>query len=109
MTDKHLSLTEAVIAHLLRESDTPLYGLELVRRSASSELQLKKGTVYVTLERMEKKGLVTSFLETRAAEGSLQDKPLVPRRLYTLTNKGEEALKALEQAVAKIPGFLVRS
>ncbi len=107
---KKLSLTEAVIAHLLRESDDPLFGLELVRRSGAygSDLQLKKGTVYVTLERMEKKGLVTSILES-APPSKAEGEFYIPRRLYTLTPKGLEALEALENAVARIPGFLVRS
>ncbi|MBL1259843.1 MAG: hypothetical protein COB33_004835 [Thiotrichaceae bacterium] len=52
---KKLSLTEAVIAHLLQQSTAPLFGLELVRRSSSGKLKLKKGTIYVTLERMEKR------------------------------------------------------
>jgi len=48
-----LSLNEAIIAHLLRQSSPePLFGLELVRRSSTGKLQLKKGTIYVTLERM---------------------------------------------------------
>ncbi|HGX92321.1 MAG TPA: PadR family transcriptional regulator [Candidatus Tenderia sp.] len=106
---KKLSLTEAVIAHLLRESMTPLFGLELVRRSSGGELKLKKGTVYVTLERMEKKGLVTSILETSPPPQLKEGDFFVPRRMYTLTPKGQEALKALENAVAQIPGFLVKS
>lgn len=61
---KKLSLTEAVIAHLLRDSTAPLFGLELIRRSSSGKLKLKKGTIYVILERMEKKGLVSSERET---------------------------------------------
>lgn len=106
---KKLSLTEAVIAHLLRESKTPLFGLELVRRSSSGELKLKKGTVYVTLERMEKKGLVTSTLETSPPPQLKKGDFFIPRRMYTLTPKGLEALGALENAVAQIPGFLIKS
>ena len=103
------SLTEAVIAHLLRESTTPLFGLELVRRSSSGELKLKKGTVYVTLERMEKKGLVTSKLETSPPSDIKEGDFYIPRRMYTLTPRGLQALATLEEAVAQIPGFLVRS
>ncbi|HHM04752.1 MAG TPA: hypothetical protein ENJ19_03305 [Gammaproteobacteria bacterium] len=103
-----LSLTEAVIAHLLRQSDAPLFGLELVRRSAGGELKLKKGTIYVTLERMEKKGLVISELETAPPPHVKEGDFYIPRRLYTLTPKGMQALEALEDAVARIPGFLVK-
>ena len=103
-----LSLTEAVIAHLLRQSSTPLFGLELVRRSAGGELELKKGTIYVTLERMEKKGLVTSELETARPPHLKEGDFYIPRRMYQLTPTGIKALEALEDAVAQIPGFLSR-
>jgi len=105
---KKLSLTEAVIAHLLRESTVPLFGLELVRRSSSGKLKLKKGTIYVTLERMEKKGLVISERETSPPSHVKEGDFYIPRRLYTLTSRGSQALVILEEAVAQIPGFLVR-
>ncbi len=105
---KKLSLTEAVIAHLLQRSSVPLFGLELVRRSSSGKLKLKKGTIYVTLERMEKKGLVTSERETAPPSHLKEGDFYIPRRLYTLTPRGSQALAALEEAVAQIPGFLVR-
>ena len=105
-----LSLTEAVIAHLLRQNKPrPLYGLEMVRLSSDGELQLKKGTIYVTLERMEKKGLIVSELETRPPSDSDEGEFYIPRRMYKLTPKGLKALQALEAAVAKIPGFLQHS
>lgn len=105
-----LSLNEAIIAHLLRQSSPePLFGLELVRRSSTGKLQLKKGTIYVTLERMEKKGLVLSELETSPPPHIKEGDFYIPRRMYKLTPVGEQALVALEQAVAQIPGFLVGS
>lgn len=105
-----LSLTEAVIAHLLRQNKPkPLYGLEMVRLSSDGDLQLKKGTIYVTLERMEKKGLIVSELETTPPSEVKKGDFYIPRRMYKLTPKGTKALQALETAVAKIPGFLSRS
>lgn len=102
-----LSLTEAVIAHLLREHDPdPLYGLEMVKLSSDSELKLKKGTIYVTLERMEKKGLIVSKMEKGPPANLEKGSFYIPRRLYNLTKNGEQALIALEEAVAQIPGFL---
>ena len=55
------------------------YGLELV---AASKGRLKRGGIYVTLGRMEEKGLVSS----RAGEGG--------RRLYRMTGLGQRALFA---------------
>ena len=66
------------------------YGLELVRRSDGA---LKRGTVYVTLQRMEEKGFVRSYQEesTEPAIG-------IRRRRYEPTALGSKALAAKEAA-----------
>lgn len=63
-----------------------MYGLELVRASGGS---LRRGTVYVTLGRMEEKGYVESHPEVqeRGAIG-------LPRRLYRPTGLGLRVLDA---------------
>ena len=70
--------SERVILQLL-VAKGPCYGLELVDSSRGA---LKRGGVYVTLGRMEEKGLVRS---TVAEAG---------RRLYRPTALGERALTA---------------
>src|SRR5215211_6286842 len=76
---------ERLILELLA-SDGPMYGLQLVDESGGA---LKRGTVYVTLGRMEAKGLVES-----------QQEPLVPgaiglpRRIYRPTALGGRMLRA---------------
>jgi DNA-binding PadR family transcriptional regulator len=61
-----------------------MYGLQLV---AASRRRLKRGTVYVTLGRMEAKGYIASRLEDPPAEaGGL------PRRLYRPTALGRRVL-----------------
>ena len=67
-------------------SEGPLYGLQLVEHSAGS---LKRGTVYVTLGRMEAKGLVESQQEPLPA-GAIG----LPRRIYRPTAFGERMLRA---------------
>jgi PadR family transcriptional regulator PadR len=63
-----------------------MYGLQLV---AASRRRLKRGTVYVTLGRMEEKGYITSRLDAPPAEaGGL------PRRIYQPTALGRRVLKA---------------
>ena len=62
------------------------YGLEMVQRS---EGLLKRGSVYVVLKRMQKKGYVTS---TKEASPSPDNGP--PRRHYSATAKGAQALDA---------------
>jgi PadR family transcriptional regulator PadR len=84
---------EALILELLLEH-TEMYGLELV---AASKRRLKRGTVYVTLGRMEQKGLVTSRLEPSPARaGGL------PRRLYEATPRGRALLAAWQQMAQRL-------
>ena len=79
-----LSPKELLVLELLREQE--LYGLQLV---AASRRRLKRGTVYVTLGRMEEKGYITSTLEAApAGAGGL------PRRIYKATALGRRMLAA---------------
>lgn len=82
-----LSEKEAVILRLLIQEEEQ-YGLQLV---AASEGALKRGTVYVTLGRMEEKGYVTSRPEVRLP-GAIG----LPRRLYRPTERGRAVLAAWE-------------
>jgi PadR family transcriptional regulator len=79
-----LSRTERVILDLLRDEDT--FGLALVERSKGA---LKRGTVYVTLARMQEKGYVESRTEPGVA-GAIG----LPRRLYRPTAHGLRVLDA---------------
>lgn len=72
-----LPASERVILDILSARDA--YGLELVKASPG---RLTRGGIYVTLGRMEAKGLVSS----RTAEGG--------RRLYRATGLGRRALLA---------------
>jgi DNA-binding PadR family transcriptional regulator len=67
-------------------SDGPMFGLQLVEASRGA---LKRGTVYVTLGRMERKGFIESEQEA-AQPGAIG----LPRRLYRPTALGKRALKA---------------
>jgi PadR family transcriptional regulator, regulatory protein PadR len=80
-----LSPKERIVLELLARSGES-YGLQLV---ASSRGRLKRGTVYVTLGRMEEKGFITSRLDDppQGAGG-------LPRRLYTPTALGRRVLGA---------------
>ena len=93
-----LSGKEGLILDLLGRS-REMYGLELV---AASGGELKRGTVYVTLARMEEKGFVASRVDDDApATGGL------PRRLYAATPYGRE-LHAARVALRKrlVPRFV---
>ena len=88
---------EALILELLVRKGE-LYGLELV---AASKGRLKRGTVYVTLGRMEEKGYVTSRLQDAPPDaGGL------PRRLYQVTPLGRRIRAAWTQVARLVPEFV---
>ena len=101
MTDRipTLSAKEHAILELLGKS-RQMYGLELVTESAGA---LKRGTVYVTLGRMEEKGYIASRLEEPPAEAGG-----MPRRLYQPTTLGRRVLKAWTGAVERLMPEFVR-
>ena len=91
-----MSATEALLLDLL--GDRERFGLELV---ATSDGRVKRGSVYVTLTRMEAKGFVESRQEDRAP-GAIG----LPRRLYRSTPYGlkvRDAYRLLRDALALKP------
>jgi len=91
-----LSGKESLILELLVRHKE-LYGLQLV---AESRRRLKRGTVYVTLQRMEEKGYVASRLEDAPLEaGGL------PRRVYRPTALGRRVLAVWTTAARLMPEF----
>jgi DNA-binding PadR family transcriptional regulator len=67
-----------------------MYGLELV---TASRRRLKRGTVYVTLGRMEDKGYIVSRLKAPPSRaGGL------PRRIYESTPLGRRVLRLWRNA-----------
>ena len=88
-----ISSKETLIMELLAEH-RELYGLEMVEASKG---KLRRGTVYVTLGRMEEKGFVTS----REVEGL---GPGPARTMYRLTGTGARVLAAWQTAWATFAG-----
>jgi DNA-binding PadR family transcriptional regulator len=82
-----LAKSESAILTLL-SARGPCYGLELVDASRG---RLKRGGIYVTLGRMEEKGLVTSAV---AEDG---------RRRYRPTALGQRAIVAAQIFAGKMP------
>ena len=92
-----LSAKEALILQLLGRS-REMYGLELV---AASDGGLKRGTVYVTLARMQQKGYLASRVEA-ANPGAIG----LPRRLYQPTALGLRVMHAWALAARAFAGQL---
>jgi PadR family transcriptional regulator, regulatory protein PadR len=89
-----VSRKELLILEMLLESKRELYGLEMVEASGGD---LKRGTIYVTLQRMQEKGLVDSKPEPRTAP-----EIGIPRRLYSVSGYGQRVYKAYESARAML-------
>ena len=91
-----ISAVESIVLDLIESRER--YGLELVDLSGG---RLKRGSVYVTLGRMERKGFVISRQEDRT-EGAIG----LPRRLYRATPYGlkvRDAYRLLRDALALKP------
>lgn len=91
-----MSAVESLVIDLLCSGDR--YGLELVD---ASDRKLKRGTIYVTLTRMESKGFIESWQEEPRA-GAIG----LPRRMYRVTTYGlkvHSAYNLLREALAMRP------
>lgn len=85
-----LSRKEALILDMLLSSGRELYGLEMV---GASNGELKRGTIYVTLQRMKEKGFIDSKPEPRHAP-----EVGIARRVYWPTGHGQRVYAAYKAA-----------
>lgn len=81
------SAKELVILDLLA-GKKEMYGLEMVQASGG---RLARGTIYVTLMRMDDKGYVTS---RQVKEENVSG---LPKRVFSITGLGQRALAAARQ------------
>src|SRR5688572_12265804 len=91
---------ELLILELLARAKKPLYGLELVEQSGG---KLKRGLIYVTLNRLEESGHVTSKPEEVFSYQPLGSPITIPRRLYQITSSGRRATLPRAQETALPP------
>jgi len=96
----HLSRKEVLILEMLVSNGRELYGLEMVEASNG---ELKRGTIYVTLQRMQEKGFIDSKQEARIAP-----EIGIPRRLYRITGSGQRVFAAYQAAWAILQAEPVR-
>lgn len=77
------------------------YGLAVQRALAAAGRELAPGAVYTTLDRLERKGMLTSRWgePTRARGGRA-------KRLYRLTGEGRRSLRDAELAARRLAGPL---
>jgi DNA-binding PadR family transcriptional regulator len=87
---EHLSLElrrGAIVIAILSQLGEPLYGYSLRERLAERGLEIKEGTLYPLLRRLESQGLLDSDWEV--GEGR-------PRRYYRLSRRGKKVLAELK-------------
>jgi len=77
----------AIVIAILGQLREPLYGYSLRERLAEEGLEVKEGTLYPLLRRLERQGLLDS--EWDVGEGR-------PRRYYSLSRNGKKALGELQ-------------
>lgn len=94
-TEHPTPLTPAVFHILLALSDGALHGyaiMQAVGAATDPELRMGPGTIYGSLQRMERSGLVEEC--GMAADGK--------RRLFGLTPMGQKALEAESGRIARL-------
>ena len=99
---EHLSLElrrGAIVLAILSQLGEPLYGYSLRERLAEQGLEIKEGTLYPLLRRLERQGLLESDWEV--GEGR-------PRRYYRLTRHGTDIRTELETEWEHLVGSLQR-
>ena len=87
---EHLSLElrrGAIVVAILSQLSAPLYGYSLRERLAGQGLEVKEGTLYPLLRRLETQGILESDWEV--GEGR-------PRRYYRLSGQGAQVLAELK-------------
>lgn len=86
---------------LLIRNKKRMYGLELLEKLSSLDLNLKEGTLYPLLNRMTDDGMLQSTWETENAKGH-------PRKFYSLTKKGIQSLIEMEDEFNKMVELIVK-
>ena len=74
-----------ILLHLLEQKES--YGLDMIKAGCG-----KRGTIYVTLNRMEERGLIVSWEEAFPDPKVLAIRGGRPRRLYAIADAGKAAL-----------------
>jgi len=86
--------------HILYHAEQqPIYGLWLIEELAEHGYHLSPGTLYPTLNSLEKAGYLTS--EKRIVEGKI-------RKYYTITDQGGRVLAEARQKVAELAAEIMQ-
>ena len=92
-------LEYCILAILSREDS---YAPKIIAELKEAEMIVVEGTLYPILTRQKNSGLLTYRWE-ESPQGPLR-RPCPPRKYYTLTDKGREYLKTLDEAWDELVG-----
>jgi PadR family transcriptional regulator PadR len=84
--DFRRGLLQLMILMLIRLRTEEAHGYGLIKMIRETSVNIKAGTIYPLLKRMEQDRLIESFLADDP------DQPGQPRRIYTVTSLGEEMI-----------------
>ncbi|NHJ01495.1 MAG: PadR family transcriptional regulator [Candidatus Heimdallarchaeota archaeon] len=87
--DLRRGLLQLMILMLIRLRTEEAHGYGLIKLIRETGIELKAGTIYPLLSRLEKDGLISSILADD------NDSPGLPRRIYTITLKGEDMIEEM--------------
>ncbi len=89
-----------IVVAILSQLENPLYGYSLRERLATRGLEVKEGTLYPLLRRLETQGLLESDWEV--GEGRR------PRRYYRLSDSGRKVLTTMSAEWDELVGTMGR-
>ena len=89
--DLRRGLLQLMILMLIRLKTQEAHGYGLIKLIKDTGIDLKAGTIYALLKRMEKDGLITSIIafDPEAVESG------VSKKLYTITKYGDEMIDGM--------------
>lgn len=80
---------------LLIKRQRKVYGFDLLERLSQVSLDIKEGTMYPLLNRMNADGLLAAHWETENIKGH-------PRKFYSLTKEGLRLLNEMDEEFAQM-------
>jgi DNA-binding PadR family transcriptional regulator len=89
--DLRRGLLQLMILMLIRLKTQEAHGYGLIKLIKDTGIDLKAGTIYALLKRMEKDGLIASIIafDPEADESGL------PKKIYTITEYGDEMIDGM--------------
>ena len=101
------AMTKNALHILLSLADGPQHGYAIkqdIDARTDGDVRLGAGTLYETIQRLERNGWIREVNEPRGAEEASGP----PRRFYTLTRAGRNALRAELERFASVVRFARR-